>query len=207
MKNKTSIFFKILRNVCLICVISFGLITILGSGDAAEDLINEFADFNEEEDLDFQPLIVTESSGSGFGILAVNSECEETSINTVLDNAGIEDIDNVSINSVTLEYLQVQYQASWEGTPISLSCEFSLTGDGGDITDLSSTDIVIEGSASGWSDVTLNNEQIGVINTYLSNRDTTFEYCVECTDDPELDSYTITYYVRVGVTIDGDFEL
>ena len=45
-----------------------------------------------------------------------------------------------------------------------------------------------------------------MINYYLANRGEEFTYCVVC-DDTEIDTYSVTYNVEIGVTIKGDVDV
>jgi hypothetical protein len=195
--------FKMLRILCIFCAIGMGFMTLVGtSEDDATDAAGIDDSFNETATFEMEPVTVEKVGATS--IMAAGDDCDTLSINDALDEVkdDIKDFDKLDISSVKLEYVSGDYEASWTpGTVTSFSC--SLTINGNESTTIAET--AINGS-TGTIDDTLTQEQIDVINYYLANRDELFEYCVVC-DDVELDSYSVTYNVEIGVRIKGDIDV
>jgi len=192
--------FKTLRFFGVLCAIVMGFMTLVGtSEDDAKDLVD--IDFNANAEFELEPVTVEKVGGAS--IQATGDDCDTLTINEALAAVEdeIDDLDQVDIENVQLEYVEASYSdASW--TPaenMSLSCSLTITGSQDPIT---IAETVING-ASGEIDVALTTDQIEVINHYLRNRNEEFTYCVACDDTGGIDTYTVTYYIDINVSIDG----
>jgi hypothetical protein len=194
---------KTIRVLLIFSVMAFGFIAIVGtSSDDAKDLV----DYEFETDAEFElPAVVAEKrvSSDMFGLLAAGDDCGATTINAELNKIEdeIEDLDKIKIKKVTLDYMKVGYTASWTPSTIrDLTCYLVVRGEKSTV--LSETAI---NNPSGSQTLSLTDAQTEVINYYLSNRDESFEYCVECANADNIDEYTVTYLVDIGVIIKGEF--
>ncbi|PIE70722.1 MAG: hypothetical protein CSA22_06110 [Deltaproteobacteria bacterium] len=190
--------FRTFRLWGVFCIVVMGFLTLVGtSSDDAKDLV----DINFEKDavFDLDPITVSSRSGA-FSVMAAGDDCGSTSINEALDRANIEDIDDVDIDSIKLEYLAGSYTATWKPSRISsFTCSVRVTGPAGDIT---IAETAINGRSGDLNDI-LTDDEISAINYYLRHRDETFTYCVTCQDD-DLNSYSVTYDLDLGVHIKGE---
>jgi len=196
--------FKTLRFLGVLCAIVMGFMTLVGcSEDDVKDAVDDIVDIDFSKNAAFELEPVTVEKVSGASIQATGDDCDTLTINDALDAVEdeIEDLDRVDIDTVELEYVEASYSdASW--TPadnMSLSCSLTITGSQPTIY---IAETVING-ASGIIDVALTQDQIDVINYYLSHRNEEFTYCVACDDTEGIDTYTVTYYIDINVSIDG----
>jgi hypothetical protein len=192
---------KALRFLGVFCVIIMGFMTLVGtSEDDAKDTLGLTVDFDEDATLSLDSVTVNDTVNT-LSIQAVgDSNCGSTSINGALDAANIEDLDRVDIDSVDLNSLEGTYTATWEpDTVTSFTCSLTISGSQPDIT---IAETVING-ATGVIDNLLTQEQIDVINYYLSNRDEVFSYCATCTGTDEIDTFSVTYDIDLDVNIQG----
>jgi hypothetical protein len=194
---------KTIRVLLIFSVMAFGFIAIVGtSSDDAKDLV----DYEFETDAEFElPAVVAikRVSSDDPTPSAVGDDCGATTINAELEKIEdeIEDLDKIKIKKVTLDYMKVDYTASWTPSTIrDLTCYLVVRGEKSTV--LSETAI---NNPSGSQTLSLTDAQTEVINYYLSNRDESFEYCVECANADNIDEYTVTYLVDIGVTIKGEF--
>jgi len=170
--------------------------------DKAEDEgMNEFEDSAEFE---LEPLTV----GPGDANAKALHTCGDTSVNSELEKADI-DPNDITINEIDLLYVQARYSdASWLPEDITtLTCSLYLgpkAGSQGPSVTMSET-AVNNGSNGAWEDLTLTDEAVNAVNYYLSHPDEVFEYCVDCTDEP--DSGFFRYWVNIGVNVEGEYNL
>lgn len=194
---------KTIRVLLIFSVMAFGFIAIVGtSSDDAKKLV----DYEFEKDAEFElPAVVAEKrvSSDNSSPFAAGDDCDATTINAELDKIkdDIKDLDKIKIKKVTLDYMKVNYTASWTPSTIrDLTCYLVVYGPENAV--FSETAI---NNPSGSQTLTLTDAQTEVINYYLSNRDESFEYCVECANADSIDEYTVTYLVDIGVIIKGEF--
>lgn len=191
--------FKLIRFLGVFCAIVMGFMTLVAtSEDDVTDAVD--IDFDEDATLDLNSVTVNESVNT-LSIQAVgDANCGSTSIDAALDAADIDDLDQVDIDSVTLNSIGGTYTASWlPDTVTSFTCSASISGAAGDITVAETAMNDVEGNL----DNQLSAAEIDALNYYLDNRGEVFTYCVTC-DDTELDSFTVTYDIEVNVTIEGE---
>ena len=194
---------KTIRVLLIFSVMAFGFIAIVGtSSDDAKKLV----DYEFEKDAEFElPAVVAEKrvSSDNSSLFAAGDDCDATTINAELDKIkdDIKDLDKIKIKKVTLDYMKVNYTASWTPSTIrDLTCYLVVYGPENAV--FSETAI---NNPSGSQTLTLTDAQTEVINYYVSNRDESFEYCVECANADSIDEYTVTYLVDIGVIIKGEF--
>jgi microcystin-dependent protein len=195
--------FKLLRILGIFCAIAMGFVTLVGtSEDDATNAVGVDDSVEANADLTLDPVTVEKVGTTS--IMAAGDDCNTISINSALEAVkdDIENYDNLDINSVELRYVSGSYTASWLPAEVtSFSCSLTITGE--QSTTIAATAI---NNASGNLDSTLSQAQIDVINHYLNNRSEEFTYCVVC-DDVELDSYSVTYEVEIGVKVKGDVDV
>jgi hypothetical protein len=196
--------FEMLRILCILCAIGMGFMTLVGtSEDDATDAAGIDDSFEGDVDMSLDP--VTASKSSTLSIQADN-DCKTITINEALEAVKdqIENYDKLDIKSVKLDYVGGSYtDATW--TPLSVpsfGCQLDITGALGNISVAEKT---VNGG-SGTLDTVLEQADIDVINDYLDNRNEPFTYCLVCTD-AELDTYSVTYNVDIGVTVKGDVDV
>lgn len=194
---------KTIRVLLIFSVMAFGFIAIVGtSSDDAKKLV----DYEFEKDAEFElPAVVAEKrvSSDNYTPSAIGDDCGATTIKIELDKIkdDIKDLDKIKIKKVTLDYMKVDYTASWTPSTIrDLTCYLKIYGPKSAV--VSETAI---NNPSGSQTLTLTDAQTEVINYYLSNRNESFEYCVECVNADNIYEYTVTYLVDIGVTIKGEF--
>jgi hypothetical protein len=196
--------FRILRIIGVFCAIGMGFMTLVGtSEDDATNAIGVDDSFNETATFELEPVTVEKVGATS--IMAAGDDCNAMTINDALDAVkdDIKDFDKLDISSVKLEYVHGNYTATWEpGTVTSFTCSLTITGSQDPIT---IAETAINGSA-GTIDDTLTQAQIDVINYYLAHRSEEFTYCLVC-DDTDIDSYSVTYDVEIGVRIKGDIDV
>lgn len=182
---------------------AFGFIAIVGtSSDDVKDLV----DYEFEKDAEFElPAVVAKKmvSSDDPTLFAAKDDCGDTTINAELDKIKdeIKDLNKIKIKKVTLDYMKVDYTASWTPSTIrDLTCYLKIYGPKSAV--FSETAI---NNPSGSQTLTLTDAQTEVVNYYFYNRDESFEYCVECANADNIDEYTVTYLVDIGVTIKGEF--
>jgi len=196
--------FKTLRFLGVLCAIVMGFMTLVGTSeddakDAAGDIVD--IDFSEDAELELEPVTVEKLAAAS--IQAAGDDCDTLTINDALSAVEdeIEDLDQVDIDDVELQYVEGTYVANW--TPpenMSFSCSLTISGSQ---TPITIAETAING-ASGTVDDILTQEQMDVINYYLSNRSEEFTYCVVCDDSGGIDTYNVTYNIEIGVSIDGN---
>jgi hypothetical protein len=195
---------KTIRVLTIFSVMAFGFIAIVGtSSDDAKDLV----DYEFEKEAEFElPAVVAEkkvSSDNSSLFEAEENDCNTTTIQAELNKIEdeIKDLDKIKIKKLTLNYVKVDYTASWTPSTIQdLTCYLVVRGEKSTV--LSETAI---NNPSGSQTLNLTDAQKEVINYYLSNRDKSFEYCVECANADNIDEYTVNYFAEIGVTIKGEF--
>jgi hypothetical protein len=194
---------KGLRNLAVLGIILLGFMAVVGSSsDDAKDVAKDVVDIDFEEDATITlPAVTADKNFRVAG--AVSDNCGTTSvkdeINKIEDD--IEDLDLIDIDSVKLRYITVSYLAQWVPDSIkTLTCKMSISGD----QNTSIAEMAIN-NPSGSSTLELTDEQLSVINYYLSNRAKEFTYCVECDNDELITDYTVSYTAELGVTIKGEF--
>jgi hypothetical protein len=189
--------FKTVRFLGVLCAIVMGFLTLVAtSEDDAKDIID--IDFNANATFDLEPVTVDRAAVTS--IQAAGDDCDTLTINEALAAVedDIEDLDEVDIDDVELQYVEGTYTATWLPEEVtSFSCSLTITGTNS--TTIAQT--AINGSGGSLDD-TLTQEQRDVINYYLTNRGEEFTYCVVC-DDTEITSYSVTYNVSIGVEIEG----
>ena len=192
--------FKTLRFLGIFCAIVMGFMTLVGtSEDDAKDIVD--VDFDANATFELDPITVDQSVNTLSIQAAGEANCGSLTINEALAAVEdeIEDLDQVDIDDVELRFVEGTYTANWlPDTVASFSCSLTISGSQPTIT---IAETAINGTEGPLNDI-LTEEQIGVINYYLSNRNEAFSYCVTC-DDVELDSYSVTYNVDIEVTISG----
>ncbi|MBT8352613.1 MAG: hypothetical protein KJO26_15450 [Deltaproteobacteria bacterium] len=189
--------FKMIRFLCVFCAILFGFLTLVGtSEDDADDIVD--IDFDTDADLELDSITVNESVNTLSSILAAgDANCGTTTINDALEAANIDDLDEVDIDSVTLNGASGTYTANWTpGTVTTFSCSATVSG--------SQADITVDETAINGSEGTIvvSTDNLSALEYYLNNRDETFTYCVTCTDT-ELDTFSVTYDITLDVNIEG----
>jgi hypothetical protein len=195
--------FKMLRILGIFCALGMGFMTLVGT---SEDDATKAAGIDDsvETDADLTLDPVTVDKVGSTSIMAAGDDCNTLSINSALEAVkdDIENYDKLDISSVKLNYVSGVYTANWlPADVLSFTCSLTITGT--QSTTIAETAI---NGTSGTIDDTLTQAQIDVINYYLANRGETFTYCVVC-DDVELDSYSVTYEVEIGVTVKGDVDV
>jgi len=180
-------------------ILAFGLgVFLLVACDieeAAEDAVkDEYGDFEEDVTFEFEPV---ESTG-GEEIQLLDKDCGTTSVNYELERHDISE-DDVEIDEVTLRFVEARYsEASWQPPEVgSVSCVLTMEGDAGMVTVVEED---VDKNSGEWTEVNVSDAAQQFINYYLEHRDEEFSYCVVCTD---ADSYTVKYYVKIGVTVEG----
>jgi hypothetical protein len=105
----------------------------------------------------------------------------------------------VEIDSIELNGISGTYTATWTpGTVSTFTCSLTITGSQPTIT---IAETAINGATGDLSGL-LTQEEIDVINYYLSNTSETFTYCVTC-DDTELTTFSVSYDIELDVNISG----
>ena len=196
---------KTLRILGILCAVAMGFMTLVGtSEDDATDAAGIDDSVEAEADLSLDP--VTASKTSSLSIQANGDECKTITVKEALDEVKdqIDNYDKLDIKSVKLQYLGGTYSdASWTPADVlSFGCQLDITGSLGSISVAEKT---VNGG-SGTLDAVLEQADIDVINEYLANRNEPFTYCLVCTD-AELDSYSVTYNVDIGVIVKGDVDV
>lgn len=151
--------------------------------------------FEDDSKLELKPV----HAEDGQDTQALDTDCGTTTVNDELDRAEF-DQDEVNIFSVQLEFVEVRYiDATWE-PDAQMTCVLTMSGDLGTVTVIEHN---VDKSSSDWSEVNVNSDAEQFINYYLenNNRDSEFSYCVSCTD---ADSYSVDYYINIGVEIQGE---
>jgi hypothetical protein len=197
---------KMLRVLAIGCAIAMGFMTLVGtSEDDATDALGIDDSFNETAEFELDPVTVEKPGVLPASILAAGDECNTMTIDAALDAVkdDIEDLDKVDIKSVKLNNVQGSYTADWLPLTKTFSCSLTITGSQDPIT---IAETVVNGLEGTIDDTTLTQAQIDVINYYLANRSEEFTYCLVC-DDTDIESYTVTYNVEIGVTIKGDIDV
>jgi len=196
---------KYLRYLGIFCAITMGFMTIVATGeDDAEDLAADIVDIDFDENADLELDSVTiEKSDAEVQIAATEQTCDTTSVNQAIADANIEGIDNVTIKTVKLLYVQARYRnATWApSSSTSLTCTASISGGGPDAT---FTATAINAANSDWVNLTLPTAAQDAINYYLTNRGEAFTYCVVCDDGDEITEYSVEYDLNIGVNIEGN---
>jgi len=192
---------KGLRKMGLLCVILIGLMAIVGSdSDDAKDLVD--IDFDEDTEITLESVTVTKDQ---FVASALGDNCATTSVKAELKKLedDIEDLDQINVKSVVLNYISVNYRANWSPVSVdSLTCRLTISGE----ENTSIAEMAINNNNKpGIQTFDPTPEQIEVINYYLKNRAKEFTYCVECDNAALIDDYTVTYEADLGVTIKGEF--
>ena len=191
---------KSLRIVLVFSVMMFGM-CVLSACDSAEDLVKSLVDIDFEKDANIALKEVTAEKLGPASIQATGDDCGSISVAQALEDlkAEIEDLDKIDIESVEFKYVNASYKnAEWTPLDGTLTCRLSITGT--QSTEIAETAV---SGASGEITVILTDEQINVINHYLTNRNEAFTYCLEC--DDTVDSYSVTYAVDINVMIKGNF--
>ena len=191
---------RALRILGVICALAMGFMTLVGtSEDDAKKAAGIDTSFDEDAEIELEPVTVEKTAAAS--IQQAGEDCNTMTINAALEalEDEIDGLDEVDIESVELDYVSGTYTASWTPAEVtSFTCRLTITGT--ESTTIAETAV---NGADGSIDATLTQDQIDVINYYLANRNETFEYCVEC-DDEEIDSYSVTYEVDIGVVIEGE---
>jgi len=154
--------------------------------------------FDEEKSFELDPITVDETSNDP---VPQGASCGTTSVNKELVKAGI-DLDEVDISGITLIYVKAMYSdATWDpNPPAEITCTLIFGGATGGSATVAET--AVNGSGSEWNDIDVSDAAIAVVNYYLTNRGEDFSYCLTCTG--EVDTYSVTYYVEIGVRVEGE---
>lgn len=191
---------QMFRVVSVLCVLAMGFITLVGtSSDDVADALN--IDFDEDATMTLDSVTADENANTGATAALGDSNCDATSINQALNSVDIDefDIGDAEIDSVELSAIAGTYTATWTpDTVTEFTCSVTITGSQPTIT---IAETAINGDSGDLSGL-LTQEEIDVINFYLSNRSEEFTYCVTCTDT-ELDTYSVTFDIEIDVTIEG----
>lgn len=186
-------------------IIFTAFVAFLGLGlwsgcDLADDVTDNFDDFNTDATVEFPPLVAEEGNGK---VGAAAPDCKTTSIMAELERAEV-DLDDVDIDEVDLTFLEAKYQnATWTPDTIEeISCTFTMTGHD---TTVTVAETAVNGGSSSWEEVDVPADAVDMINYYLGNLEEEFEYCVDC-GEVDTDSHYVEYLVRMGVEISGEVE-
>lgn len=202
---------KSILHIGLVIVLSFSLMSLIAC--SVEDVVKDIVDVDFDADAELEPASLTVEKPAPAAALsraAVFTNQGSVSIQQLLDQAEAagqfeEDLDIVDIESITLNYVDAGYSASWTPDTVdSFICTLTIDGPlnpGGDALEIAQT--IIDGSSSVLMPVTLSTEAISLINAYLANRSTVFDYIVSCPDDG-LDTFSVEYSIAIGVTISGN---
>ena len=191
---------QMFRLVGVLCVLAMGFMTLVGtSSDDVADALD--IDFEEDGTMSLSSVTVDENTNTLSATAVGDPNCNTTSINQALDSVDIDgfDLDSAEIDSVELNGISGTYTATWTpGSVISFTCSLAISGSQETIT---IAETVIN-AASGNLDNLLTQDEIDVINYYLSHRGDEFTYCVTCSD-AGLDTFTVDYDIDIDVTISG----
>jgi hypothetical protein len=201
---------KTLRILGILCAIAMGFMTLVGtSEDDATDAAGIDDSFNETADIELNPVTASDTDINAALLQPLANNCDTMSVNDALAElearGDIEDLDNVDISSIKLNYVSGTYSdAYWAPAEVTnFTCSLTITGSQPTI---SIAETAVNGG-SGTIDDTLSTEDIDAINYYLGHRNEEFTYCVVC-DDTELEApWGVTYNVEIGVTIKGDIDV
>ena len=198
--------FNMIRFLGIFCAIAMGFLTLVAtSEDDVKDAVD--IDFSETADIELNDVTVERIAVAS--IYGAGDDCDDISVAQALIDLEeqIEDLDEVDIEEIDLEYVEGTYSgATWLPAEITaITCSLTITGVTAEqSTTIAETVIQRAGGASGaLSTDDLTDDQRDVLNFYLENRDEEFEYCVECSDT-DLDSYSVTYSVNIGIEISGE---
>lgn len=162
-------------------------------GDVTEDVVDIVdGDFEKDFTISLNEITVQKADPERCGTKNVESSLKK--LENKIPGLTLLDIDSVSLNYVNASY----DNASWTPATETLTCRLTITGT--QSIEIAETDI---DSASGIIDVTLTDEQISVINYYLSNRNEDFTYCLACDDGNTFDAYSVTYSMDLNVLVKG----
>jgi hypothetical protein len=187
------------RFAYIVSLVVFGM-WFLAACDSAEDLVKDIVDVDFEEEATITLDATAEKSASAT-VTAAGDDCGTTSVNGALAELDIDGLDEIDIESVELNYVDASYSnAAWSPATETLTCRLTITGT--QSTEIAETAV---SSASGTIDVSLDQDQIDVINYYLANRDQTFTYCLVCDNENSFDSFSVSYSVDINVTVKGEF--
>jgi hypothetical protein len=192
--------FKMLRCLGVFCAMMMGFITLVGcSVEDAADTLGIDTDFDETESLDLDTVTVTENFNTLSILAAGDPNCGSTSIQQAIDEADIDGLDDVDIDSINFAGMSGTYTADWTPDTVTFfTCSVTISGSQDTIT---IAETAIDGMEGDLENLTTPEEE-AVLNYYIDNRDEVFNYCVTC-DDVEIDTYTVTYDVNVAVRIKG----
>jgi hypothetical protein len=194
--------FNMIRFVCVFFAVTLGFLTLVGtSEDDAKDAVD--IDFNSDADLELDSITVDEGVNTLSIMAAEDENCGTTNINEALDAANIDDLDEVDIQSVTLNGVSGTYDATWLPVTVeSFTCSATITGSQPDIVVDETVINDIDGTDDG--SIVVSEENLDAIEYYLNNRDETFTYCVTCTDVEGLTEFEVTYDITLDVNIEGE---
>jgi hypothetical protein len=177
---------------------------------SAEEAVQNLVDVEVDEDADLETEVTVEKASSAPAAAmsrALVTSTGTTSVQDLIDDADIDvDMDLVNIDHVTLLYVDAGYTAEWTGAATSIDCSLSIDGSlnpGGSGNPVVITETVVNSDSEALTEVTLSTEAESVINSYLSSRGTDFDFIASC-DDTDVDTFTVTYLINIGVNIVGD---
>lgn len=193
---------KFFRYLAIFCAITMGFFSIVATSE--DDVKDALAvDFSEDVTLETTPVEVEKVEVAAADAGPV---CETMSINEAIDLA-VADLDikisSDDVNDIILNDASVTYSATWKGDFTTIKCKLDISGAKGEEPTATISDIAVSGETN---TLTLDEATKDVIQHYLDNPDTPMKACYECTDDPEtVDSYLVTFVIKAGTTIKGDY--
>jgi hypothetical protein len=203
---------KYLRYLGIFCAITMGFFSIVAtSEDDAKDALGIDDSFSKSADVELPEINVTKTSEAA---AAANPETGQTTVQAAIDEANIEGLDEVDIDSVTLNDMEIEYRdTNWKpDTMESITCVLDIkevnppaTRDAYDATFAGILINEINPNAASIP-VSLTTEQARAWNYYIKkdNWDKPFNYTLLCDDDGgAITDFDITLNVVLGITIDG----
>jgi hypothetical protein len=193
MRNR---FFVILFAVVFVFM-ACGLVGCEWFKEKAKEEAKDQVDTSFKKDVEFELEPINATGGTQTQTL--DMDCGKTTVKEELEKNDVSE-DDVDINSISLQFVEAKYsEATWMPVEVThMACVMTLWDSDNSVTIM---DMDVDKSSAEWTPIEVSADAAHFINYYLENRTEEFNYCVECSD---ADSYSVTWEVKIGVTVKGE---